>query len=169
MLIIVIRIAAPLIKQDSVANYLIMGTVCSSNKHTYDDFEEMYAPKNSKHKEDENSNVKPILKGDLEDLERVLSRSLSKPSNEENSVNDVQEPSQQPKVVRKVRVGINWDDLEKSVQAMNLQLLREDLHENPERFLINQILLSVQFFKNFERFVLSTFSFSFFKNLFFQG
>ena len=143
--------AAASIKQHSVANSLIMGSGCSrgkSRKPTDDEYWERYAPKSTKHKEDENSNVQPILRG----LERDLSRSLSKPSNEEISSNSNYEPQPQTKVKR-VRHGIDWNDLEKNVQAMNLQLLREDLHENPERFLINQILLSVQFFKNFERFV----------------
>ena len=124
-----------------------MGSGCSkkSRKQTsYDDFEERYAPKKAT-KEDENPT--------LEEMKRDLSRSISKPSTEEISVNESQEPVQQPRV-RRVRHGVDWNDLERNVQAMNLQLLREDLHENPERFLINQILLSVQFFKNFERFVL---------------
>ena len=129
-----------------------MGSGCStrgkSRKQIDDEYWERYAPKSTKPKEDENSNVKPILRG----LERDLSRSLSKPSNEEIYSNSNYETQPQTKVKR-VRHGIDWNDLEKNVQAMNLQLLREDLHENPERFLINQILLSVQFFKNFERFV----------------
>ena len=133
-----------------------MGSGCStrgkSRKPTDDEYWERYAPKSTKPKEDEISNVQPILRG----LERDLSRSLSKPSNEEISSNSNHEPQPQTKVKR-VRHGIDWNDLEKNVQAMNLQLLREDLHENPERFLINQILLSVQFFKNFERFVFLTF------------
>ena len=133
-----------MIKNDSVANKLIMGSVCSSrNQTSYDDFEERYAPKKAS-KEDENPT--------LEEMKRDLSRSISKPSTEEISVNESQEPTQQPRV-RRVRHGVDWNDLERNVQAMNLQLLREDLHENPERFLINQILLSVQFFKNFERLV----------------
>ena len=148
--------AAASIKQHSVANSLIMGSGCSkSRKQTlYDEYEERYAPKSTKPKEDESSNVQPILKG----LERDLSRSLSKPSNEDISINNNNhEPQPQQPKVKRVRHGIDWNDLEKNVQAMNLQLLREDLHENPERFLINQILLSVQFFKNFERFVVLTF------------
>ena len=150
--------AAASIKQHSVANLLIMGSGCStrgkkSRKQTDDEYWERYAPKSTKPKEDESSNVQPILKR----LERDLSRSISKPSNEDISINNNHEPQPQQPKVKRVRHGIDWNDLEKNVQAMNLQLLREDLHENPERFLINQILLSVQFFKNFERFVVLTF------------
>ena len=46
---------------------------------------------------------------------------------------------------------IDWNFMERSIQNMNLKLLREDLHGDPHQFLVNQILLSVQFFKNFER------------------
>ena len=46
---------------------------------------------------------------------------------------------------------IDWNALEKSIQFENLKHLKEDLHTNPERFLLNQILLSVHFFKNFEK------------------
>ena len=113
-----------------------MGSGCTKTKSTYEDFETKYAPKKR-----ENS-VKHT------DDFIGLKRELSKNSNPED-VNNVEHQPQ--KVVKRVRHGIDWKDLEKGVQAMNLQLLREDLNENPERFLINQILLSTQFFKNFER------------------
>ena len=113
-------------------------------KSTYDDFAERYAPKP---KDESNNNE---VNGIMKDISRNLSRSLSKPEEEPSPVisNNEQQPQ---RVVKQVRHGINWSDLEKNIQVMNLQLLREDLNENPQRFLINQILLSVQFFKNFER------------------
>jgi len=46
---------------------------------------------------------------------------------------------------------INWDALEKETQALNLSHLREDFQKNPDQFLINLILMSVQFFKHFEK------------------
>jgi hypothetical protein len=50
-----------------------------------------------------------------------------------------------------VKYKIDWLSLERSTQLMNLEHLRQDLNDDPQRFLVNQILLSVQFFKNFEK------------------
>ena len=50
-----------------------------------------------------------------------------------------------------VRSNIDWDKLEKNIQEMNLKILRDDLQSDPHQFLINMIMLSVQFFKNFDR------------------
>ena len=46
---------------------------------------------------------------------------------------------------------IDWESLEKSIQGMNLNILRDDLENDPHQFLVNMIMMSVQFFKNFER------------------
>ena len=52
---------------------------------------------------------------------------------------------------RYIESRIDWENLERNIQQENLKHLREDLHTNPQRFLVNQILLSVQFFKNYEK------------------
>lgn len=47
---------------------------------------------------------------------------------------------------------INWDAIGKEAQANNYMLLKKDYLENPDQFLANQLLLSVQLFKNFDRY-----------------
>jgi len=41
--------------------------------------------------------------------------------------------------------------LERHAQTSNYAVLKEDFESDPQLFLLNQILMTVQFFKNFER------------------
>lgn len=122
-----------------------MGSGCAKSKkrNDLDFFEqyEKYAPKEAaktRHHSDVSApspvivnGIKPQLRNSVEQLQKVVRLSTtSAPSHESR---------------------IDWTSLEKSIQVMNLKLLRDDLNQDPHQFLVNQILLSVQFFKNFER------------------
>ena len=117
-----------------------MGSTCSKNsKRTkYEqDFYELYGnfavPEGEKQQP---KNDQKLING--------LKTQLSQSSFENNS------ELRQIRFAEK-KTSVDWNSLEKSIQSMNLDLLREDLNNNPHQFLVNQILMSVQFFKNFER------------------
>ena len=46
---------------------------------------------------------------------------------------------------------IDWKYLVSSNQRNNLEMMKEDLHTNLKRFVVNQLLMSFQFWDNFER------------------
>ena len=48
---------------------------------------------------------------------------------------------------------IDWKSLVAATQRNNLEMMREDLQTNLKRFVVNQLLMSIQFFDNFERWV----------------
>jgi len=60
-------------------------------------------------------------------------------------------PPAHAKIIRQ-KSRLDWERLEKSAQSMNFKLLKEDLNGNPTNFLVNLILMSVQFFKNYEKY-----------------
>ena len=104
-----------------------MGSGCSSHgksrKRKNSDFEEKFAPKV---KQSENFVLKNGLRRQISEISEELSG-------------------------RFIQSRVDWENLERNIQQENLKHLREDLHSNPQRFLANQILLSVQFFKNYEK------------------
>ena len=51
----------------------------------------------------------------------------------------------------KVTYQIDWKSLVSSSQRSNLEMMREDLQTNLKRFVVNQLLMSIQFWDNFER------------------
>ena len=102
-----------------------MGSGCSSpgRKRKKSDFEENFAPRV---KQSENFVLKNGLHRQISEISEELSG-------------------------RFIQSRVDWENLERNIQQENLKNLREDLHSNPQRFLVNQILLSVQFFKNYEK------------------
>ena len=46
---------------------------------------------------------------------------------------------------------LDWAGLEKDTQRFNYEALKEDFVKDPQLFLVNQLLMTVQFFKNYER------------------
>ncbi len=46
---------------------------------------------------------------------------------------------------------IDWNTLEREVQEENYRMLKDDYTRNVHQFLTNLLLMSVQFFRNFER------------------
>ena len=51
----------------------------------------------------------------------------------------------------KITYQIDWKYLVSSSQRNNLEMMREDLQTNMKRFVVNQLLMSIQFWDNFER------------------
>ena len=49
------------------------------------------------------------------------------------------------------RPQVDWVKLAKETQEENYKVLREEFRRNPQLFLANQLMMSVQFFKNFDR------------------
>ena len=49
------------------------------------------------------------------------------------------------------RLQVDWTKLAKETQEENYNILREEFRRNPQLFLANQLMMSVQFFKNFDR------------------
>ena len=49
------------------------------------------------------------------------------------------------------RLQVDWVKLAKETQEENYNILREEFRRNPQLFLANQLMMSVQFFKNFDR------------------
>ena len=49
------------------------------------------------------------------------------------------------------RPQVDWVKLAKETQEENYNILREEFRRNPQLFLANQLMMSVQFFKNFDR------------------
>ena len=47
--------------------------------------------------------------------------------------------------------GLDYEALEREAKKENYLQMREDFLRNQKQFLVNQLLLSVQFFKNFEK------------------
>ena len=50
-----------------------------------------------------------------------------------------------------IKSNINWEAIEKETQAENYTHLKRDYLENPDQFLANMLLLSVQMFRNFDK------------------
>ena len=46
---------------------------------------------------------------------------------------------------------LDWAFLEKTTQQFNYNSMKDDFVKDPQLFLVNNILMSVQFFKNYER------------------
>jgi hypothetical protein len=46
---------------------------------------------------------------------------------------------------------LDWQGLERDTQRFNFEMLKEDFKKNQTLFLVNQLLMSVQFFKNYEK------------------
>ena len=49
------------------------------------------------------------------------------------------------------RPQVDWIKLAKETQEENYKILREEFRRSPQLFLANQLMMSVQFFKNFDR------------------
>jgi hypothetical protein len=60
-------------------------------------------------------------------------------------------PRTPPPVSSSAAGGVDYSALEANAQEENFAALRKDFAENPTLFLVNQLMLSVQFFKNFDR------------------
>ncbi len=57
----------------------------------------------------------------------------------------------QPQTPPQTRGTINYSALEREMQMENYAILREDFYKNPDKFILNQLMLLVQFFPNFDR------------------
>ncbi len=124
-----------------------MGSTCSSNaKSSDEDFFEQYGNFSTAAKT--NHEAPPLPAEALQALKSQLSTRSSGAENEStfSGSNGVLKYPNEP-----AKSDIDWNFLEKSIQHMNLNILRDDLDNNPKQFLINQILMSFQFYKNFER------------------
>ena len=60
-------------------------------------------------------------------------------------------PKIPPTPTNEITYQIDWKSLVSSSQRNNLEMIREDLQTNLKRFVVNQLLMSIQFWDNFER------------------
>ncbi len=91
------------------------------------------------------ANGKPVMNGKV-----VADRRVQQRQNEQAQQRSAAGASASAGVYGRSRT-IDYDALEKESQRENFEQMKENYFKNPSLFLTNLLLMSVQFFKNYDR------------------